>query len=201
LVAIILAAFNPNTNIENNNKIFYNIYNNYLQNGNLNATDRLAIFILAHQCPFTDGPIVYQARTLHSIITEEVKPYNDLGCEDSGFSRSSSDSSTNAFNASDVENLLLANEKTTQSRFKKTAVYDIYPNPAQEVFSIISNVKTEKLEVRITDVSGKILMKKSIVTNNYSYELPVDLINGIYFVYLINEQGQRTTKKLVISKD
>ena len=199
LVAIILAALNPNTNIENNNKIFYNIYNNYLQNGNLNATDRLAIFILAHQCPFTDGPIVYQARTLHSIITEEVQPYNDLGCEDRGYSKISNNS-PEAAEASDIESVLIANEKTTQAKFKKTSIYDIYPNPAQEVFSIISNVKTEKLDIRITDVSGKLLMKKSIITNNYSYELPVDLLNGIYFVNLLNYNGEKIVKKLIISK-
>jgi len=200
LVAIILATFNPNTNIENNNKIFYNIYNNYLQNGNLNAADRLALFILAHQCPFTDGPIVYQARTLHSIITEEVQPYNDLGCEDRGFSRSSSDSSANAINASDFESLLLANEKTTQNKFKRRAQYDIYPNPASDLFSIISNVKTEKLDVKVVDVSGKTLMKKSVITSNYSHEMQVNLINGIYFVYLINSNGEKIVKKLIISK-
>jgi len=199
LVAIILATFNPNTNIENNNKIFYNIYNNYLQNGNLSASDRLALFILAHQCPFTDGPIVYQARTLHSIITEEVQPYNDLGCEDRGYSKISNNS-PEAAEASDIESVLIANEKTTQAKFKKTSIYDIYPNPAQEVFSIISNVKTEKLDIRITDVSGKLLMKKSIITNNYSYELPVDLLNGIYFVNLLNYNGEKIVKKLIISK-
>lgn len=203
LAASILAVLNPNSNIENNNKIFYNIYNNYLQNSNLNVSDRLALFILAHQCPFTDGPIVYQARALHSIVTEEVKPYNDLGCEDRGYSRSPSDSSANGVSASDVEveSLLASNEKKTQATFKRISMYDIYPNPANDYFSIISNVRSEKLELKITDVSGKLLVKKSIITSNYSAELPVDLINGIYFVNLINEQGQRTTKKLVISKN
>jgi len=167
--------------------------------GSLTTIQNFKLAILSYQCPFTDGPIVYQARTLHSIITEEVQPYNDLGCEDRGYSKISNNS-PEAAEASDIESVLIANEKTTQAKFKKTSIYDIYPNPAQEVFSIISNVKTEKLDIRITDVSGKLLMKKSIITNNYSYELPVDLLNGIYFVNLLNYNGEKIVKKLIISK-
>jgi len=37
----------------------------------------LAPFILSYQCPFTDGSIVYQARTLHnhSPLGEQEGPY------------------------------------------------------------------------------------------------------------------------------
>ncbi len=49
-------------------------------------------------------------------------------------------------------------------------------------------------------ITGKLLLSKNLVAQDFRGELKLDLINGIYFVNLINEKGSKTVKKLVIAK-
>lgn len=75
----------------------------------------------------------------------------------------------------------------------------IYPNPAQEILYIRGGKKSEWVDIRITDAQGRILKQEEVLLNNTTY-IDLDLINGIYFVYLTNSKGETTTKKVIISK-
>jgi hypothetical protein len=133
---------------------------------------------------------LYDFANLTSVI------YDDNNCGIEGFTaRSNANGSTKE---NGMEQLLKINEK--ENLDKQHISYRIYPNPAVNEIYINSNKEKELVAIVITDVSGKILLNKNLLVNNYKTNLKIDLLNGIYFVNLINEIGERTTKKLVINK-
>ncbi len=200
LVATLLAAFTPTTNIENNYKTLYSLQKTYMATGSLTFLENLQLAILAHQCPFTDGAVVYNARVFYSLVNSVVVNYNDTYCTQIGFSfRTNNDSTGNTLHENFYEQLV-SNEQITKTKFKTVLEYKLYPNPAINEVAIISNFVSERLEVKITDVNGKLLLSKTLNINNYRADLKFDLINGIYFVNLINEKGEKSVKKLVIAK-
>ncbi len=74
------------------------------------------------------------------------------------------------------------------------------PNPANTFVSIISNNESENLYVTITDVNGKILKALNTKSVAYNSKIDLNLLEGIYFVNVLNEQGEKTVKKLVVAK-
>ena len=65
---------------------------------------------------------------------------------------------------------------------------------------ILSSNETEELQIEISDVSSKLIMKSPIKINAYKGEIKLELLNGVYFVSLINKENLRTNIKLVIAK-
>jgi hypothetical protein len=203
LAQSLIAAFSPTTNIENNYKTFYTLQRAYLQNQDLTLIENIQLLLLAYQCPFTDGQVVYSARALYNQVNQTVVVYSDYNCANKGFSfRTAGDSTNTQLNAD--ENLLLSqlisNEKETKAKFKFKSDYKLVPNPANNFVSIISTNESENLQVVITDVNGKILKTINVVTEQYSATINFNLLDGVYFVNIINESGEKTVKKLVVAK-
>ena len=79
------------------------------------------------------------------------------------------------------------------------SLVSIYPNPATGYFNIVLDQTLSNVTWRLTDVSGKIIIKES--SANQVSEILVDvssLKSGIYFVKINAEEGQ-VTKRLLIS--
>jgi hypothetical protein len=64
------------------------------------------------------------------------------------------------------------------------------------------NEETTKLEIQVFDAMGKIVLENpNLELVNGSYSFTLDVINGIYFVKIINlSTHENTIKKLVIRK-
>ncbi|MFI5218043.1 MAG: T9SS type A sorting domain-containing protein [Bacteroidia bacterium] len=74
--------------------------------------------------------------------------------------------------------------------------FTVYPNPASE-FVVISSEFGEGDEIRITDVLGKTIFTKTIVSPISDFEFRISAFKaGVYFVTLSNEK-ESVTKKLV----
>ncbi len=90
--------------------------------------------------------------------------------------------------------------KETQK--KHSEIY-VYPNPANDKLLISADGnQPKKIEVRIVDVMGKLLYQDNIIINGSSDEKEIitsNLINGIYFVSLKEENGKTVTFKQIIS--
>lgn len=156
----------------------------------LNAVLFLSILFLqlhAH------GPAVYKARSLYNLIYNTHETFTDDDCVPQGYSLRQG-------HFSDNNNLLpelKANEK--QKVFKKTKVeYVLFPNPTIDKFSIRGNKEFEEIQIIITDISGRQLMNQLTQLANYKTSISLSLLNGIYFVTIINSKLERLTKKLVI---
>jgi len=116
--------------------------------------------------------------------------------------RANNDSAVNQL-SNDEElllNQLITNEKETKTKFRYKNEYYLVPNPANTFVSIISNNESENLYVTITDVNGKILKALNTKSVAYNSKIDLNLLEGIYFVNVLNEQGEKTVKKLVVAK-
>lgn len=195
----ILSNFNPNTNIEQNYKVYFELSRKYYSQTPLSAQDKLNLLILSHQCPFIDGTVVYEARALLNYVTQSAYQFNDNDCATQGFSYGR----TNGALGSDSSQLVKAleqNEKLSKQKFNTVASYVLFPNPAQEEVSIYGFNTLGETKIEIKDVNGKKLAEQSIVIKPEGSKLKLNLINGIYFVNLIDSSSKRTVKKLVIAK-
>jgi hypothetical protein len=130
------------------------------------------------------------------MVNQTAVIYNDANCGGEGYAARSNANGNSKDDG--MEQLLKLNEKKNLD--KRFINYRIYPNPAVNEIYISSNKEKEMVKVIITDVSGKELIDITLPVSNYKTGMKLDLINGIYFVNLSNESGERTVKKLVITR-
>jgi len=70
------------------------------------------------------------------------------------------------------------------------AVLRIYPNPAQDQFQVNCSSLETSAVARLTDLTGKVVLVKSISQGTSSFQINVDgLSSGIYEFSMISEQG------------
>lgn len=161
--------------IETNYSDFYDLYRKYYTKTFDYDLDNKSLFTLANKCPFTEGEVIYQARTLYNVINSTVETFKD-NCPDNSSSRLSQ---SNSFNNWDV---------------------NIYPNPATNELYIRTKNESETLKIQVMDVNGRLIADYDTKTNATISNIKLDLISGIYFVTLSNSNGEKVTKKLVIAK-
>ncbi|MCC6370588.1 MAG: T9SS type A sorting domain-containing protein [Bacteroidia bacterium] len=99
-----------------------------------------------------------------------------------------------------IINQLAANENSKPIKKRLIADYKILPNPASDLICIKGSKVNEKLQVIVYDVNERVVKTESLTLDGNNTQLKLDLINGIYFVNLVNENGFRTVKKLIIAK-
>jgi hypothetical protein len=68
---------------------------------------------------------------------------------------------------------------------------NLYPNPANDILKIESNILFENAEVKFYDVTGKVMMSKEFNENGFSVE---DFSKGIYFIQINTEKGNFSGK-------
>nr|WP_294934060.1 T9SS type A sorting domain-containing protein [uncultured Flavobacterium sp.] len=69
----------------------------------------------------------------------------------------------------------------------------VYPNPANDIVTIISNDKQVITTVTINDISGKTVQNQIVTTSTAVIDLS-NLASGIYFVKAISEGGEKVIK-------
>ncbi len=204
LAQSIIAAFSPTTNIENNYKTFYTLQRAYLQNQDLTLLENIQLLLLAYQCPFTDGAIVYNARSLYGLINMVSLDYNDTYCAQLGFSFKPNTLDSVPISSIDNEILqteLIKHEKQSKEKYNVKNNYELFPNPAQdEVFVNSTLIANEIVNVKISDANGKVLLSREININNHLGKVQLNLINGVYVIEITSKTNSREFKKLVVSK-
>jgi hypothetical protein len=76
----------------------------------------------------------------------------------------------------------------------------IGPCPVTDNLIINCTEPTERASFSITDVNGKVILYGDFKFAGNAFTLPLDLVNGIYFVSLVSDTGFRETKKIVVMK-
>jgi predicted DNA binding protein len=70
----------------------------------------------------------------------------------------------------------------------------VYPNPAGETVKVTYNERgNAAVEIRITDVTGKVLQTISVQKRGFTIEQEIDLkalATGIYFLQISSSEGQ-----------
>jgi len=78
--------------------------------------------------------------------------------------------------------------------------WQVYPNPAKNITALYAQKELTKVQIVLTDLSGKIVYRKeySNIIIGQHVDIPVrDLAKGIYMLKVTSEQGIKTEKLLV----
>jgi len=181
-----LQSISPNTSIEHNYWDYYNLLISYKMHDSLLPSENSLLFDLASRCPFIDGAVVYQARSLFNIVNNLVFNFED-DCD--------------LENVVGERKILITEEQLFKNNYGSSiSDYNLFPNPAIDELTIISKKESEKINITIVDVNRKLLLTKDLTMHNYQAEIKLNLINGVYFVILTNMDKERVVKKLIIAK-
>jgi hypothetical protein len=76
----------------------------------------------------------------------------------------------------------------------------IYPNPAREFINIRIDETTLKPDfIRIINLSGKIFFQDKVNPDNKDFQIPINLIQGVYIVQMGSGDLTLFTQKLIVS--
>ena len=180
VAATINAAVSPTNAVESHYKTYYNLYLAFAANNFEagTAANKDALIELASLCPGKDGACVYQARALYETVFKEPLNFPETCFESAGRIARNVDK-----NVLDIGKWQI----------------DIFPNPTNNRLNIRSNVEKENLEISIYDLSGRPLLLKNLELTGFSSFLDFNLINGAYFIVILNSQNEKVVKKLLIS--
>ncbi len=129
--------------------------------------------------PYTSGWQVYQS-VESSITVPTGKHYLKLVAQQGGFN---------------VNYFSLQKKPGTGIKKRTTGMVEIYPNPASQQITIkTGNFNTQLVE--IYDSSGN-MVKSFQASRSSEIQLPVSLVNGVYFIKMSNEK-QYELKKIII---
>ncbi len=100
------------------------------------------------------------------------------------------------------ESELPANDSTLLCYPNNTLTYDLFqvfpvPNNGSFTLQINPQIITEPLQVKISDVSGRIVHTQTI-QNTYFNAISLQLAAGVYVIYLRSENLKRTYKKKIV---
>ncbi|MCZ4317843.1 T9SS type A sorting domain-containing protein [Aequorivita viscosa] len=88
-------------------------------------------------------------------------------------------------------NELLSTDDFTASQFS------IHPNPAKNELFLTSKNTTENLKIKIFNIEGKLLSTQNITLQDQKAIEVSQLVSGIYFLNIEDENGNTTIKKFV----
>ncbi len=171
-------AVSPTNNIETNYKTYYGLYYTYANNSfaPTNGTDETNLRSLANGCPSKDGACVYQARSLYNSVYGTTSNYPV--CSNSGARMAD----------------LMSLEPIASWNVS------LYPNPTTSQLNVASSHADEILEISIKDLSGRVVLHKTVKLNGFITTLELGLMNGAYLVTVVNGEHEQITKKLIIEK-
>jgi hypothetical protein len=175
--------------VETNYKNYYTLYANYLaldSNEIYSQADSAALFELANFCPSPNGACIHQARALYQAIYNVNVNYMDC------FEGEPSERKSN--NVESKKEDLELNNLTNISNI------EIFPNPANSRLYITTVGNSENLEITFKDLTNRTIATRKIKTLNNLGVLDIELINGIYFVTIINDANEKFIKKVLIAK-
>jgi hypothetical protein len=174
-------SITPSNIIETNYKLYYNLYISYYTAGSWNVDDSTDLYDLTQLCPGDEGACVLQARALYNSIYNTVLIYPMCGAAGS--------KSAN-------------NDVLGYSAINKVQNWEVFlfPNPTKNELTLTSNKENEILKIFIKDLRGRQLKIYELQTHDNKANISLDLINGFYFVTIVNSKNESITKKLLITK-
>ncbi len=178
-------------NIDQNQKIVNFLLMKLIKNNFFSFTnvEKNALYSIANKCPLSDGNAVYQSRAILCIASNSFIQFND-SCS------GGNDDSTI------VGGRMANNEGFSLNKKKELNSFLLFPNPNNGNMSLLYTlITTENAEVKIFDVTGKLIYKSNINNQNNRAEINVDGIKeGIYYYKIENGNTTLKADKLVIIK-
>ena len=135
---------------------------------------------IAQQCPYAGGTAVFRARSLVATASDtDFDALEDCSTGSEGLAIPN--------NGEDVQSL---------------TAFSVFPNPASDKFSVRLKEPLEYgAELWVTDLSGKKVSVHPLAAKERSFEFSSEkLVNGTYFLRLVEDNKEVSSGKLVIIK-
>lgn len=78
---------------------------------------------------------------------------------------------------------------------------NFYPNPANKSIHISTRSSSEAIQISITDLNGKELIRQPLLSSDFVAKFNIDLPDGIYILSVKNSWNEWSTHKLVVNND
>jgi hypothetical protein len=75
---------------------------------------------------------------------------------------------------------------------------ELFPNPAAGAFQVKGLHDSEKLHVRVTDVTGKLITETNVTTEGALATIKLSVKDGLYLVQITNEQKEVVRYRLIV---
>ena len=178
LAQALLQQFIPDNQVEQNYWNYYDLYLRYhTDSPGFNSDDSISVYNLALSCPFTEGSIVYSARSFYTILSQTNLVFEDI-CTPSGSRRVPTQS---------VIKVEIAPKPEISPAVSDGSVYLFIPQ------------STGNIQMNITDSKGTIVFTSTYSANGTLTPMHLPLQPGLYFVQFLNtENHESNVQKIVI---
>jgi PKD repeat protein len=105
-----------------------------------------------------------------------------------------------AWNACDSDTFVVLFVVTGINDIEHENIFVIYPNPAKNTITIQTASGIKPQEVEIVNTLGQVVTSSVVEKEQSTFDIS-KLSNGVYYLFLENEQGKRYAKKFVIARD
>jgi hypothetical protein len=177
-----ITQISPSNLIESNFKTVIQIYleNMYKDSIGDLLNDENIILSIANQCPLSGGDAVFMARFLYEYIQPNVNYNDDYICNV-------------------VSNERRENKSKQVSKVQLMDKTTLLPNPSTGQINIF-NSSSEIGQIKITEISGKVIMLKDFNDGQHFVSLDCSMLTkGIYFVEITSQKATTETIKLVLN--
>jgi len=153
----------------------------------LTTTDSTLLTALAEKCPFIDGSIIYNARTLYSLVFNSQKHFFDGGCD-----TKVTDSTTRKSNKTFI------NSNITEAMPKNG--YMLFPNPNAGIFTITQQIHENiTAQIDVWNDIGEKVFNKSVKFANGSVRIDLGKVSpGLYMLEITDRDGGQLMTKITI---
>jgi hypothetical protein len=169
----------PTGNVVVNYKQYYQLLSSYMR-GTLSVADSAALSALAYKCPFIDGPIVYQARALYTVVFDDMPIFTDANCE-AGAELSSP-------------------KAPHQAAMPGRQAYSLYPNPTGGNITLQQRIEDNApASVSIWDATGRVTYSGKMQFAGAQGQLQLaGAAPGLYLLQVIDGAGNRFVIKFTV---
>ena len=140
--------------------------------------------------PFAQENTLFQGIYLDTFFVGNVDdPFNYSIIDESN-------SKTLVITSSSGDEAIYSNQLLSRDNFE-ISKFSIHPNPTQNELFITAQNTTQNLKIKIFNIEGKLLSAQSITLQDQKAIDVSQLLNGIYFLNIEDENGNTTTKKFI----
>jgi len=189
LTGLIVADYPDADYVVNNYTAYYQLMINYLDS-TLSTSDSAEIITMANMCPFVQGAVVYQARSLYSLVYDTLPMWDDDSlCVAVGAGRPTRHVTNNG-TMPPIETLAARKQ-----------AYSLYPNPNIGSMTITQNVPTNwPVNAEIWDGEGKCIYRTQLNFVGGKAQLnKTDIVPGIYLLQLLDANGVSYSAKFIVN--
>lgn len=180
-------------NVVSNYTAYYGLLVKYMTD-TLNAADSAAVTTLANKCPYVDGSVVYHARALYSMIYDDLRMFNDGGCDPVTRTMSERTSGTKKDTSGSMS------RSTTLVTNKQR--YTLSPNPSNGRVTLTQLITdANPVNAEVLNGTGEQVLNQQVIFESGTTQLDISSMPpGLYLLRLTDSRAQTYSVKFVIVK-